>query len=852
MVETAQRFVSLQGAKRAIYAAGALMLTITLLMQSAIYSPEDYTDLNWTAIGAIALLMIVADNIQIDLEIGRQTITFNTIEIPLLLSFFYTPALIFVLLRIPLTIFTYTVRRRLPIIKVYFNVAVVYFEATLATFVFHQLGYFDAASPKAWIAAFAAIVPANLLGALAVGFAINMVQGKMTSEQVRGAAVSILGAVVINPTLGLIVVLAITVNAWSIVLLAILGIMLLLGYRLYSRSIKHFRTVGDLYELTNALDEGRQDGNLADILLTRARQLLGATSAALWLPPDERHPELSLIAHENELGVTDDPHGGTDPIRRQIILTGKTVAVSTVKSDLPSPHGEIARGLDARNAKDIIAVPLRSGTAVIGCLEVAGRMGELATFTSTEVRLMETLAAHAAIALENSRLMERLRHDAYHDALTGLANRRRFSAALLDAISVQSVPTEVVAVMQFDVDSLRDVNETLSHEAGDQLLIEVGDRLLRKAPDGALVARLGGDEFAVLLRAASAVEVQTRAAALQAALTEPLRMDKLTLDVGAAVGVVLYPEHGNDVNTLLQHLDVATYAAKRNPRSIQLYRATMESRSLHRLGLVSELRRAIDNDELTVYYQPKIALQNFELIGMECLVRWDHPEYGLVSPDDFVPVAEHTGLVGALTKAVLRSALAQCRQWRASGQHIGVAVNLSPRSLLDAQFPDELDAMLQAAQLPADALTLEITETAMVGEFGRPLSTLRRLQALGVRLSVDDFGTGYSSLSYLRNLPVHEVKIDKSFILSMSSDASDRSIVRAIVDLGHHLDLQVVAEGVESESALRILSDTGCDLVQGFLFAGPLPADEVWRWMEERTADGRVLLEKGTTLDLTS
>ncbi|MGH8240862.1 MAG: putative bifunctional diguanylate cyclase/phosphodiesterase, partial [Steroidobacteraceae bacterium] len=243
----------------------------------------------------------------------------------------------------------------------------------------------------------------------------------------------------------------------------------------------------------------------------------------------------------------------------------------------------------------------------------------------------------------------------------------------------------------------------------------------------------------------------------------------------------------------------------------------------------------IDDNALAVFYQPKVALSDRELVGMECLVRWDHPEHGLVPPDDFIPVAEHTGLVGALTRLVLRTSLKQCKAWADAGTDIGVSVNLSARSLADPDFADELDAMLRESGVPPQRLTLEIVESAMVGDAHRPIPTLRKLFALGVRLSVDDFGTGYSSLSYLRRLPVHEVKIDKSFVLGMATDSGDLGIVRAIVDLGRHLGMAVVAEGVESEMTLALLEEMGCDIAQGFLFSRPLPNERIEAWMRQRT-----------------
>ncbi|HEV2089294.1 MAG TPA: bifunctional diguanylate cyclase/phosphodiesterase, partial [Cryptosporangiaceae bacterium] len=638
-------------------------------------------------------------------------------------------------------------------------------------------------------------------------------------------------AAILNVTIGLIVLLVIGVRPEAVALIVVLGVLLAVGYRSYTQFQRQHKNLGELYEFTKAVTTARQETDLADALLSRTRELLLAESAALWMPSLGRYPEIALVAVLDTPGLVDEQLAD-DPIRRRVLATGATLHLGP-KARVEDP--ELLAALRARPANDLIAVPLRSGDAVVGCLEVTNRLGALSAFGAADVRLMETLAAHAAVAVENSRLVDRLRHDAYHDALTGLPNRRRLLHALEAAVEVQPAPGEVVAVLQFDVDALRDVNETLGHGAGDRLLAEVGRRLQSRAPDGALVARAGGDEFAVLVRTDGAGDAQAMAAALQGALAEPFALQNLTLDVGAAVGIAVYPDHATDAESLLQRVDVATYAAKNNPRSIQVYRMAMESRSTHRLGLASELRRAIDDDALTVHYQPRVGLADRELVGVECLVRWEHPEHGLVSPDDFIPVAEHTGLVGALTSRVLRTALVQCRQWHDAGRPLGVSVNLSPRSLLDADFPGELEQMLGEVGVPPEHLTLEITEGGIVAETDRPLPPLRRLFDLGVRLAVDDFGTGYSALAYLRRLPVHEVKIDKSFVLGMATDSGDLGIVRAIVDLSRHLGLTVVAEGVESEMTLTLLEEMGCDVAQGFLFSRPLPYERLEAWMNART-----------------
>jgi EAL domain-containing protein (putative c-di-GMP-specific phosphodiesterase class I) len=302
-----------------------------------------------------------------------------------------------------------------------------------------------------------------------------------------------------------------------------------------------------------------------------------------------------------------------------------------------------------------------------------------------------------------------------------------------------------------------------------------------------------------------------------------------------AVGVSVHPDHGNDAEELLQRADLATQSAKQLATPLQVFNPNLESKSTHRLGLAADLRRAIEAGEIEVYFQPKVALPDRRIVGVESLARWEHPAYGEVSPTDFVAVAEHTGQLCRLTDIVLRDALRRCRGWLEAGHPLSVAVNLSPRTLIDPTFPQRLFDLLDEYGVPPHLLTLEIKEDTMVGEPDRPLPTLNRISESGVRLAVDDFGTGYSSLSYLRRLPVHEVKIDRTFVQGMATDAGDLAIVRAVVGLARHFGLVVVAEGVESELTVSLLEELGCDVGQGFLFSRPLPFERFEAWLSVQT-----------------
>ncbi|MBW3668238.1 MAG: bifunctional diguanylate cyclase/phosphodiesterase, partial [Actinobacteria bacterium] len=393
----------------------------------------------------------------------------------------------------------------------------------------------------------------------------------------------------------------------------------------------------------------------------------------------------------------------------------------------------------------------------------------------------------------------------------------------------------------------KEVNDTLGHESGDRLLVQISRRLTDLLGDDAVVARLGGDEFAILL---PAVGSPTAAAAvaeeLLVALERPFAVGDLNLEVGASIGVALAPVHGTDAATLLQRADVAMYSAKESRSGFEVYDADRDEYSPRRLMLAAELRHAIERGQLAIHYQPKADLRTNGITGVEALLRWHHPDYGFVPPDEFIPLAEHTGLIRALTRWVLAASIAQCGQWQRRGLHLNVAVNLSVRALLDVGLPDEVDALLKSAGVAASSLTLEITESSIMADPVRSIGVLNSLSELGTLLSIDDFGTGYSSLSYLKKLPVGEVKVDRSFVMNMSADQDDAVIVRSTIDLARNLGLRVVAEGVEDRPTWDQLTALGCDAAQGYYLGRPMPVVQLDRWLADHGRPSRSQLVQST------
>jgi diguanylate cyclase (GGDEF)-like protein len=431
------------------------------------------------------------------------------------------------------------------------------------------------------------------------------------------------------------------------------------------------------------------------------------------------------------------------------------------------------------------------------------------------------------------RQMLEIEHQALHDDLTGLPNRAFFRESAERALAEARELGGGVAVLLIDLDRFKEINDTLGHESGDLLLAELGDRLRRLLRGTDTVARLGGDEFAILAPgqhdAQSAVTVAER---VRRGMDEPFVVSGLTLEVEASIGIALFPDHGEDVETIMRHADVAMYVSK-EAHAPKVYSPDHDHYSPDRLALVGELRRALEAQELILHYQPQLALTG-ELKSVEALVRWQHPERGLLSPDRFLPLAEHTGLIRPLTRYILDVGLKQLRVWHDAGRDIGLAVNLSARDLLDLNLPDEVLELLNKWSVDPTRLELEITENILLTDPARAGLVLERLGALGVTVAIDDFGSGYSSLNYLRRLPVDVLKIDKSFVLNMATNEHDAVIVRSTIDLGHNLGLRVVAEGVESREIWDRLAALGCDTAQGFYLSRPITAAALDEWLAGR------------------
>ncbi len=435
-----------------------------------------------------------------------------------------------------------------------------------------------------------------------------------------------------------------------------------------------------------------------------------------------------------------------------------------------------------------------------------------------------------SIAVRETKIIEL----ANSDLLTGLPNRAVFLQRLEAAIKNIDQTGAIITVMMMDIDRFKEVNEILGHHIGDLLLKEVARRLQTVVSrESDTVARLGGDEFAILMMTADDEGTQFIANKVLKIFDQSIMLEGQEIIANASIGIAYHPQHGEDMNTLLSHADLAMYAAKRNHASYLIYDTSLESQSQQHLSLMAELRHALANNEFTLYYQPKIALATGAVSHVEALIRWDHPLRGQVTPDNFIPFAEHTGFIIKITRWVIEQVIRQQQEWIKTGVMINVSINISARDLIAPKLPAIFAKLMQGHDVPPQCLILEITESSIMANLLGAMETMNMLRTMGLQMSVDDFGTGYSSLAYLKRLPVSELKIDRSFVSNMESDSDDAIIVRSTIDLAHNMGLTVVAEGVENQATYDMLAAMGCDYLQGFYICRPLTAGDLPQWIKD-------------------
>lgn len=658
-----------------------------------------------------------------------------------------------------------------------------------------------------------AVGMASIVGADGAGFAliclIRWIHDPTISLRVFiRPAVFAVAVAVVTGCMGLLAVTAIYANASSAVLLLVIVVLIAVGFRSYASLQERHKSLGRLYAFKEQLGVLVPRGPSLFPVLEHARDLLQATSVTLHLPGDD--PGDTAIVHQLRVHTDEPP--------REEMFVGESM-LSTLKPPAA------------------VCVELQVDGRHLGVLAAEGRLGRIRGFDRSDLQLLGTLGTHVSDALERGTLLEQLQLAATHDALTGLLTLGELMRQLDEGL----VRGQRFFLALLDVSGLRDVNDSLGHEAGDALLQTLGSRLRDSLPEAAMLARSGGGEFAVAIPDANRQDSSFLLDAIAELGNGLVQVLGVTVELRTRVGWLFVPEDAIEAAIAVRRADLALAVAKRSLKPVARYLPEMDVDGWRRLRLVNDLREAIRDRELTVAYQPFVTPKDGEIIGAEALVRWTHRELGVLSPEEFVAIAEHSGLIGDLTRFVLGEALAQTRRWHDSGRNLRIAVNLSARCLTDMSLPGTVLDMLAYHRVEPDYLTLEVTETSVAEEPVRAIAVLERLRGIGVRLSIDDFGTGYSSLASLKRFPVQEVKLDRAFLSEMDADGpdegrNDMALISAIVALGHSLDLEIVAEGVETAVAYNRLRGLGVDILQGYYMGKPGPGDAL---RQERVETGR-------------
>jgi diguanylate cyclase (GGDEF)-like protein len=784
----------------------------------------------------LAPVFVLASAFVFHVEINSEAYTFSVSEVPLILALFFTAPRELIIARLLGEAAVLVLYERQAPTKLVFNLSVFFAESTLALTVFGALaGASGPLDPRAWLAGWAAVAAASILSTGSVWVVIRLHGGRADAGRLLLAAGV---TTTCNASLAAVAAVLTVSEPAALVPLILIATVVIAAYRGYSRLTKRYDGLQLLYQFTSITSGAHRPAETLQNVLAEAGRLLRAERALIALYAAGEEAPWLVVDHPEPADGHSSRSTLPAALRDLVIDQGGPLTIPSTTRDPGRQH--ILAELDA---KDCLVAPLVTGGQVTGLIVVTDRLGQVSTFDDEDARLFATLAAQAAIALENGHLIERLHeqvqareHEALHDSLTGLPNRTLLGRTLDTALDDE----RPVGVLLMDLDGFKEINDTLGHQTGDQVLCEVATRLSAAVAGQGLVARLGGDEFAVVLPlltgTGQAVELAHR---VKSAIRQPIDLSTLTLEVGVSIGVATHPEHGADPTTLLQRADIAMYSAKRERVGVVVYDPSIDGNSERRLRIAVELRAALHARELEVHYQPVARAVDGHVVGAEALARWRHPELGVIGPDEFIPIAEHTRLIHQLTLYVLDQALAQVRTWNAAGLDLWVAVNLSVHVLRDSDWPAKVTRLLAKHSVPAHQLTFEITESATLADPDHVIRMLNQIAATGISFAIDDFGTGYSSLAYLQRLPVEKIKIDKSFVIPMATDPAAATIVRSVIDMARNLDMTVVAEGVEDQRTLDHLTSIDCHYVQGYYLSKPIPGIELTEWLTHRKSQPR-------------
>jgi len=785
----------------------------------------------WCAI--VCILWAAAACAPVSLHHRGNTTLFLLTEIPLLLGLvFLSPALL-VLSGAVANLFICGFVRRQELVKVAFNSAADAFSIALAAVVYREiLGTHGPVSFQGWVAAAAALCCEALIAELTLRLAMRLLG--QTAERLTGLQLTT-KAMLLAATicLSLVVLNTAWFDLWATVPLLLVGGLIIMAYRGYSRLSLRFASLQRLYDFSRALGTASLEPSSMSLdVLAQVRTVMRARRAELILAEPTGIPR--------RISLDDRGASGVEPVELDpSSFVTRTITTGTAFLHSDATHdGGLTSDPVAGEYRDALVAPLMNEQTAIGAIVALDRAEALDHFDNDDLRLFEALVTNASANLERARLVEELRyevdsksHQATHDMLTGLPNRMLFLSRAASALR----ESQSVAIVLLDIDRFKDVNDTLGHAIGDRLLQELAERMLRAVPAGVTVARLGGDEFALVIPDVGEAE---RALAIvrdiHGEVSRPIKIedDGMTLAVTASAGVALAPEHSDNADLLLQRADIAMYVAKEHRSTVELYSVEHDQSMQRWLTLGGLLTHALeDGSGLSVMYQPIAEVKSGQIVRVEALARWFHPAHGTIPPDEFIGIAEQMGLIGQISEFVLAESCANLASWRRAGLDIGLAVNVSGRELADASLIDRVSRHLQANGLPPEVLMLEVTETEVMDDLAQARKVLDELAGLGIRIAIDDYGTGYSSLAYLHRLPVQELKIDRSFVTNLPNDLSNAIIVRSSIAMAHSLGLGVVAEGAEDEVTCAMLADAGCDSIQGYYLSKPKSSADLQEWL---------------------
>ncbi|TMC47676.1 MAG: EAL domain-containing protein [Chloroflexi bacterium] len=796
----------------ALLVTGAALLTVWLL--SLHRSLAGDIALPWWGLGIAYFLATVAG---VHVTVRNQAFTFTLSEVPLVLGLAGSSPSALLAGGLIGTAVSLTLYRRQQPLKIVFNLAVFAIEADVAMFVLNSLLAGHAvASTIGWLAILAAAVSASTVGQLLTALIVAVSTDARRGREVAGILRFVVPASVLNTLLGLTGVHVVGHDAQAAALLVIPVAALAIAYRGYLFERHRHAQVRRLYDTSGALHRSHGGDASITTLLSQAREMFNAEVAeVVLLPTKQGDVRRCVLGPVESAGLVTETVASSDP----------AVALATARTPVLLDPADHAGLLAARGCRNGMAISLTGEHGTAGALIVANRRDAVSAFGRDDLELLEAFAGPASVSLDNGRLEAELEYRASHDPLTGLANRALLAERMQAALD--SGRQRTCTVLLLDVDDFKTVNDTLGHPAGDQLLIGIAERLTSCLRPADLAARLGGDEFAVMLASSSdtdgAVAVAER---ILDALRAPFHLSGCDVTIRGSIGIVGDNPSIVTVDDLLSSADLAMYRAKAQGKNrCVVFQPVMQVEVMARHQLRVDLERAVSDEAFQVHYQPIIDLDTGRITAAEALVRWSHPDRGSISPDEFIPLAEETGLIVPLGRIVLEQACRQLAVWQRTDPRMQLSVNLSGRQLQHPGLVDEVASTFARHGINACYVTLEVTERVMVDD-QLALDALRRLRGLGVKIAVDDFGTGYSSLSILRDLPIDSLKIAKPFVDRLARSDDDRALAATIVGLASSLRLDTVAEGIERPDQADIMRDAGCRGGQGFLFSRAIPAEE--------------------------